>query len=160
MKIAVFNQQTDLVLHLVSVRPIVKEVLKQERVRTDEVAVYFVSSETICSLHQKFFNDPSPTDCISLPVDSVEEQPCGYHLLGEVFVCPKTAIDYTQALSDAAYNETTLYLVHALLHLIGYKDIEEEEKRIMLEAERGLMHHLSNKQLLLKGKKGSCSLPL
>jgi len=148
MKVLVFNKQSDLTIRVASVRPIVKEVLKNEHLLTDEVAIYFVSSEEISQLHQEFFNDPSPTDCISFPLDGKQEKNAGYHVLGEVFVCPKTAIDYLGT-SDA-HSETTLYLVHGLLHLVGYKDIEEEDLKTIRKAEERHMQALANKNLLLK----------
>lgn len=150
MKVLVSNQQKNLSLNKVSVRSVVKEVLKTEEFSTDEVAVYFVTTQEICRLHQQFFNDPSPTDCISFPLDDAEDQDSGYHLLGEVFVCPQTAIEYTQAHSGDIYSETTLYLVHGLLHLIGYDDIEEKERKKMRAAEAKHMENLFNKKLLLK----------
>lgn len=148
MKVLVFNQQKDVSIRAASAKPIVKEVLKNENFSTDEISVYFVSNEEICRLHLDFFNDPSSTDCISFPLDDKEEQEFGYHILGEVFICPKAALDITE---DSVYTEITLYLVHGLLHLLGYDDIEERKRKKMREAETRHMEHLLSKELLLKG---------
>ena len=117
----------------------------------DEVSIYFVSTPEICRLHQEFFGDPSPTDCISFPFDKKKEG--GYHLLGEVFVCPKAALDFVlkhgEELGEDCYRETSLYVVHGLLHLLGYDDIRGEDKMQMQKEDNRLMKELIEKELVL-----------
>ena len=153
MKVLVFNQQEDLSLAPESVKPVVKHVLSSEKRHTDELAVYFVTTEEISRLHKEFFDDPSPTDCISFPMD--EEQASGYHTLGEIFICPKTAIDYVlktgEEVNEDCYRELTLYLVHGLLHLIGYDDVKKDDCAKMRAAECHHMEPLIRQKLLLSG---------
>lgn len=151
MKVLVFNEQEDLPLLPHSVKPIVQSVLQEEKRHTDEVAVYFVNTETMCRLHHQFFDDPSPTDCISFPLDS--SQSFGYHVLGEIFICPKTAHDYVSYPNNRedVYRELTLYLVHGLLHLIGYDDIEEKDEALMRQTEAKHMELLIRQKLSLFG---------
>ncbi len=149
MLVHIFNQQTDLPLDENQVRNLVKKVLEQERQTCDEVSLYFVSIDEISQLHQKFFNDPSPTDCISFPLDQDEESD-SYQILGEVFVCPAMAIEYAQANHLDPYEETTLYVIHGLLHLMGYDDIEESEIKQMRHAEAKHLKQIKKLNLLLK----------
>jgi len=153
MKVLVFDEQTDLPIVRETVKPVVKNVLSLEKKHTDEVAVYFVSTEEISRLHHEFFDDPSPTDCISFPMDS--EHTGQYHVLGEIFICPKTALDYVmkteEEINEDCYRETTLYLVHGLLHLLGYRDIEEADEKLMRQAENRHMESLIRQKLLLSG---------
>lgn len=142
----VFNQQKDLLVSHASVKSVIQYVLEAEKRHTDEVAVYFVTTDEICKLHADFFNDPSTTDCISFPMDNEED--CGYHVLGEVFICPKTAIDYVAKEGDP-YRELTLYLVHGLLHLLGYDDIEENDREQMRAAEKRIMDPLIHQKILI-----------
>lgn len=160
MEILVFNRQEDLSIEEESVQAVVQEVLFTEKRATDEVDVYFVTREEISKLHKEFFDDPSPTDCISFPMDEGKELP--HNILGEIFVCPKTAILYIKQEAEKdrdlhlgvfftdPYLETTLYLVHGLLHLLGYDDLEEEERKKMRVAEKRHMDHLLHKQTILR----------
>ena len=102
----------------------------------DEVAIHFVSEREICELHAQFFDDPSPTDCITLPI----EQAPGYHCLGEFFVCPAVLLD-----EEEPYTEATLCIAHSILHLIGYHDHTDA----MRAKENEVMEHLKNAGLLL-----------
>lgn len=151
MKVLVFDQQTDLEIDAESARRVVREVVIHERKNFEEAAVYFVSKEKIARLHGEFFNDPTPTDCISFPMD--EESERGYRFLGEVFVCPLVAIEYVLKSSEEigveVYREATLYLVHGLLHLMGYRDTSDEEVLAMRSAEQRHLEHLIRCHALL-----------
>ena len=73
----------------------------------------------------------------------------GYRVLGEVFICPKAALDYTELEGGDPADELTLYVVHGLLHLLGYDDIALEDERVMREAERKHMAQLRARRHLL-----------
>lgn len=147
MEILVLNNQNDLSLSVDSVRTAVAACLAKEASATDEVSLSFVDKEAIAALHQEFFDDPTPTDCISFPLDQGEES---YHVLGEVVVCPRVALDYVQAEGGDPYKEVTLYLVHGLLHLLGYDDQEPEAQEVMRRKEASLLSFLAEGDLLLK----------
>lgn len=149
MKIPVFNRQSDLKIHSRSVKAVVKTILDFEKCFTDEVIVHFVSVEEISRLHEEFFNDPSPTDCISFPIDS--SAGAGYRILGEIFISPKAAFDYLfpDISKKNIYLEITLYLVHGLLHLLGFDDLNASERKKMRAKEKEMMHFLAEKEILL-----------
>ena len=102
----------------------------------EQIAVFFVTSKELCRLHDEFFDDPSPTDCITFPIDLDPETPDRY--LGDIFISPEAALAYPKP-----YEELTLYLVHGLLHLIGYDDMTPAEKKKMRRKEKSCMHRLS-----------------
>lgn len=145
MKIDVINKQKALKISAPQVKKLVKAVLALENVSCDEVAIHFVDTKTITSIHGEFFNDPTPTDCISFPIDD-ESPSCGYRMLGEVFVCPQTAIEYASKHGSDPLEETTLYIVHGLLHLIGYDDIDPKDRKAMRAAEQRLMQKIKGKR--------------
>lgn len=150
MIINVADQQTSLEISIDQVKQLVQQVIMKEGQACDEVNIYFVDTATICQLHEQFFDDPSPTDCISFPIDEDEGEEVHSRLLGEVFVCPATAIAYAIEHKANAYTETTLYLVHGLLHLMGYDDLEEEDISIMRRAEELHMQNLHSLNLQLQ----------
>lgn len=148
MIVHVSNQQTALAISSDLVQRIVEQVVQEEDQTCDEVSINFVDTDSICQLHAQFFDDPSPTDCISFPMD--EEEEFGYRLLGEVYICPETAIEYARTHLADPYEETTLYLIHGLLHLMGYRDIEEADIELMRQGEQHHINHLKKLDLCLK----------
>lgn len=124
-----------------STRALVKAALAYLKVPCKEISIYFVTEKQIAALHGQFFQDPTPTDCISFPLDE--------HHLGEVFVCPSAAKSYAK---KNPYEETALYIIHGILHLIGYDDLEEKTRRIMRKKEKSCMRHLYKHGLTLSSK--------
>lgn len=146
MIIDVVDRQKALKFSLALVKSIVKQVINEEQQKCHEVSICFVDTANICELHEQFFDDPSPTDCISFPMDE-EGEP--YRVLGEVFVCPETALEYAKSHQLDPYEETTLYIVHGLLHLMGYRDMDEEDIVQMRQAEQRHMTKLKEMNLVL-----------
>lgn len=149
MDVQVIQEQSLLKLDPQSVKALVKDFNKFHRVKFDEVSIHFVDTPTICQLHEEFFDDPTTTDCISFPMDDQNTE--GYRVMGDVFVCPETAITYVTAFGGDPYQETTLYVIHGLLHLIGYDDIEDSDRQEMRSKESNYLSHVEKKLLWLKG---------
>ena len=98
--------------------------------------------DELAKLHDQFFQDPTPTDCISFPLDQQH--------LGEIFVCAKTAVEYATKRNLPPYEELSLYVIHGILHCLGFDDLEPSEKRIMRKKEKRCMALIKTQDLLLK----------
>ena len=138
--------QSDLAIDTATVAPIAEAVLELEGVRADELSVQFADPATCSKIHDLYFDDASITDCMSFPLDGPEVE---YRVLGDVVVCPKVAVDYTREHGGDPHEEATLYLVHGILHLLGYNDIEEADRAAMRQAEERQMENLRTHHLLL-----------
>lgn len=138
MIISVLNRQKDLRLPITRIKRMVEAFLLSKKVRCAEVALHFVSKKKICELHELFFDDKSATDCISIPIDSPDCAAPFSHL-GEVFVCPKVAIEY----GGDPVQETILYVIHGLLHLLGFDDLKESERKKMRQEEKKALRFIS-----------------
>lgn len=134
MDIHIFNHQQDCLLNEEAVRALAFLVVEGEGQQADEVAIHFVTKEASGKIHERYFGDPSPTDCMSFPMDDQGEEP---RVLGEVFVCPAVAKDYCTAGGTLPLNEeVALYVIHSLLHLMGHDDQEDEAEARMRARER------------------------
>jgi probable rRNA maturation factor len=122
-------------------------LLAHENILCDECNVYLVSKKKISFIHDKFFKDPSPTDCISISIDDPKKT-FGYCHLGEIFICPEIAFEYSASHKGNFYEEVSLYLIHGFLHLIGYNDIEITDRRKMRRKERSCIKLLKSQGLL------------
>lgn len=147
IRVSVFDNQQDMTLKLDNVEEIVNQVVKAEGQSGHEASVYFIDHDEMCRMHADHFDDPSPTDCISFPMDDASEE--HYRVIGEVFVCPKTAQLYAQEHGVSPHYEVTLYLVHGILHLLGYDDIYDEDRLAMRAAEKRHMDEIEKKGLLV-----------
>jgi probable rRNA maturation factor len=135
------NKQRSIAISLPSAQKVVDFLLSH--VDEEEMAVHFVGKKRISNLHDQYFNDPSPTDCITFPYDDP-------HFLGEVFVCPKVAEEYVKQHGGKLEEEITLYVVHGFLHLIGHEDTSEETAKVMRSQEKKWMSLLAKNRLGVK----------
>jgi probable rRNA maturation factor len=114
----------------------VKIILESKKVIADEVVINFVGKKKIKSLHKKFFNDDTITDCITFPLDEPFEKSSEYKILGEVFVCVPVAIEYAFKHNIDEDDEVLLYVVHGLLHLLGFEDYTDKQRIVMQKNEK------------------------
>lgn len=137
MNVTFYNDQDKLDLPLAYVEELARIVFTTAGVSfPDEVIIHLVDKKTISQLHADFFDDPTPTDCISFPMDDSEDsEDTGYVLLGEIFVCPEVAIEYVKENGGHPIQETSLYIIHGLLHLLGFDDIEDDDRKEMRRME-------------------------
>lgn len=136
------NSQKDLPLSIKGVKKSVRALLAHIDVFSGEIDIHFVSKKKISRLHKQYFDDESTTDTISFPLDKTH--------LGIVFVCPAVAIDYAKTHKVDAYSEATLYLVHGILHLLGYDDLSSALRRTMRRKEKNCLEVLKKQKLLLQ----------
>lgn len=148
MKITIRNRQKDIKLVLDKIRRMVFLLCKYLSINTDEIIIWLVTPKAISKLHQAYFQDPTVTDCISFPIDSLPKK-SPYHILGECFICPKTAYLYAKEKGKDAYKELSLYLIHCILHLIGYKDEDAKDRVKMRRKERACFRFLKVENALL-----------
>jgi len=100
-----------------------------------QLEVALMGQEEHCRVHQRFLNDPSPTDVMAFPYQDEE-------LFGEVLINVDMARAQAQERGHEALWEATLYLVHGCLHLVGYDDQTDEERARMRAAESAVMEIL------------------
>ncbi|MBI5346143.1 MAG: rRNA maturation RNase YbeY [Chlamydiae bacterium] len=146
-KITVYLDQKKYLVCLKTAQKQFLALLKKENIRCDEVIIHFITSSKMRHLHKKFFNDPSDTDCITFPINGIKTDN-SYTILGEIFICPKTAHKYAKINKIDYFEELTLYLVHGFLHLIGYNDLKAKDQKQMRQKEKECLVYLKNPKLL------------
>jgi probable rRNA maturation factor len=111
-------------------RTLARDALRGEGIERAELSVSFVEAAEMAELHERFMDEPGPTDVLSFPLDDVDEAEGreSIRLLGDVVVAPSEAERNNPGDPEA---ELRLLLVHGILHLLGY-DHEEEDARIRM----------------------------
>lgn len=84
----------------------------------NEVSGVLVSDGRIAALHTEFMNIPGATDVITFE-----------H--GEIFISTETAQRQARQFQTSTIEEIKLYLVHGLLHLHGFDDLEPAARNAM-----------------------------
>jgi probable rRNA maturation factor len=121
-----------------------------------ELSVLLVDESAMTELHEKWMDEPGPTDVLSFPMDELrppglsgatasastgrsagEDRNPEPDLLGDVVLCPQVAETQARQAGHSPQAELELLCVHGILHLLGYDhaDPEEEAEMFGLQAE-------------------------
>lgn len=101
-----------------------------------EVGVWICTDDEIADLHERFMGIPGPTDVMSFPGDG---SPDGQRYLGDIAISFETALEQASAAGHSIGREIAYLVLHGLLHLIGYDDVEEDQRRRMLDRQDALL---------------------
>ena len=149
MLVHVNDEQDLLFIQKDSIEKVLTFLVEKEKIDCDEIAVHLINDQKISTLHKHYFDDPTPTDCISFPIDKPGERADGVCFLGEIFVSTETASSYAKKHALDTYEEVLLYIIHGFLHLIGYNDLEEEDLKKMREKEKFCIDMLKQANICL-----------
>lgn len=93
------------------------------------VSLLLTDDAEIARLHGEFLGDPTETDVISFDVDAT----------AEVVVNVDRAAREATRRDVSRADELALYVVHGVLHVCGFDDIEAEDRARMRVAEREVL---------------------
>ena len=144
--IELHKAQKDLPVSAWKMKKAARQLLSYLQVETDLLIIHAVTQKCIARLHKRFFDDPTPTDCISLPIDAPEDAATGCHVLGEIFLCPAMAKIYAKKYGTSTEEEFLRYLIHGVLHLIGYNDMQRKDRLVMKKKEEDCLSYLKRNQ--------------
>lgn len=90
-----------------------------------ELSLSFVDEDEIAELHDRYMQEPGPTDVLSFPLDDDDVDEQGVRVLGDVVISPAVAARNNP---EDPGGELRLLVVHGVLHVLGY-DHETEADR-------------------------------
>ena len=131
MKIGCFDQTKQLPIRPEKIRKITKEILNIENQSIDgQINIVFVSNKYIHSLNKQYLGHDYPTDVISFPLEVKEN-----YIEGEVYISLEQAAKQAKDFQAPFEEESWRLVVHGILHLLGYDDQLNDEKKMMTKKE-------------------------
>ncbi|MCV2393928.1 rRNA maturation RNase YbeY [Actinotalea sp. M2MS4P-6] len=121
-----------------------RHVLDAMRVHPQaELSILLVDEDVMSELHERWMDEPGPTDVLSFPMDELrpgdDGQVSAAGLLGDVVLCPAVAARQAVAAGHSTAEELLLLTTHGILHLLGYDHAEPEEEKEMFALQRRLL---------------------
>jgi probable rRNA maturation factor len=111
-----------------------------------ELSVMVVTTEVMTELHERWMDEPGPTDVMAFPMDELVDESrrpdapeIGPALLGDVVLCPAFAAAQARKAGHGLADELALLTVHGVLHLLGYDHAEPEQEREMFGLQNRLL---------------------
>ena len=126
---------------------VARHVLAAMRVNpAAELSIMVVTTEVMTELHERWMDEPGPTDVMAFPMDELVDESrrpdapeIGPALLGDVVLCPAFAAAQARKAGHGLGDELALLTVHGVLHLLGYDHGEAEQEREMFGLQNALL---------------------
>lgn len=148
-EIEIANTQDCLEIDEAALRRVAERTLAGERVAEARISVGLVGNSAIRELNRRYLGHDRETDVLSFlleceggPGETPAREPprgAGKRIEGEVIVSAEMARRRAAEFHWSPRDELILYLVHGLLHLAGYDDRSEGERRVMRSRERAML---------------------
>ena len=141
MKVAVRNLQKRIPINPKRIIKTVLKILSLEGIRkSGEITICFVNDPKIKELNLRYLAKNNPTDVIAFDI-------AGPKSFGEIFadivISTDRAIDNAGAFHTRPLFELYLYVIHGVLHILGYDDRNIKDKLLMRKKEAHLLKILN-----------------
>lgn len=133
MQLEINDRQDAVKLSERDVRRILEPGLEMEGLDA-ELSVALVGDEEIKRLNRRFLGRERITDVLAFPYEKTDRR-----VEGEIVVNGELAAREAAERSHGAEDELALYLVHGLLHLVGYDDHSQQDARRMRRREQEVL---------------------
>jgi probable rRNA maturation factor len=134
-----------------------------------DLSMLLVDEAHMANLHEKWMEEPGPTDVLSFPMDELRPRSMAGPnrargrdgddpepvLLGDVVICPQVGAAQARLAGHSTQAELELLAVHGVLHLLGYDHAEPEEEAEMF----GLQNELLRDWRDQRSEPALCQLP-
>jgi probable rRNA maturation factor len=140
VNIIIENLQDKIPINSKKIKEVVIGVLALERIRKKgEITLCFVDDKRIRRLNLKYLDKNSPTDVLAFDIASPKDS----NIFADIVISTDRAIANAKSFRTAAMYELYLYVIHGLLHLLGYDDKNKKDILIMQKREESLLRSLN-----------------
>ena len=94
------------------------------------ITLCFVDNRMIRRLNRKYHFRDRATDVLAFDLSD------GSRILTDIFISTDTAVSNAKIFKTTPLYENYLYLVHGLLHILGYNDNNAENREVMRDKEK------------------------
>ena len=138
MSLYLTDQQKCETLDLECIRRLLEPVLAELDIVELDLEIELIDDRQMTELNEKFFSRPRPTNVISFPQEREEGH------LGDVVISVETTRRETEALGYILEEGVVYYLIHGILHLLGYEHVGvEEEVAVAMERRQDELFELA-----------------
>jgi probable rRNA maturation factor len=116
-EISLANQQSGHTVDEAALIEAARAVLQDSHFSSAVISLAVVDDATIHAVNLRYLDHDWPTDVVSFVLEQQAD-----HLEGEVIISADTAAAAAAELGCTPAAEQLLYIIHGMLHLVGYRD--------------------------------------
>ena len=120
-------------------------VLRERRIKDALIDITFTGNRKIRKLNEKYMGKSGPTDVLAFPLEGgrgLREKGGSRSrktLVGDIYVSTDMAVINARRFGSGLQKELLLYVIHGILHLLGFGDKKAGEKRRIRKLEERLL---------------------
>ena len=130
--ISIKNLQKKIPINRRKIKQVMLKIISAEGLaKVGEVNISFVTDFRIKKLNSRFHRRNFTTDVLAFDLSRNKKE-----LIADIYISADTAVKNSQAFKTNPVYELYLYLIHGLLHLAGYDDLQAKDRVIMRRKEK------------------------
>lgn len=123
------------VINKLTIHKLITLLKKELNFTIDNLEINFINSTEIIKANRKYLNHNYSTDIITFNYSSSKSS-----LDGEILISIEDAFDNSKRFKISIKEELLRLVIHGVLHLLGFKDENKNDKKIMKIRENFLLH--------------------
>ena len=133
MKITLRNLQKKVPVQTEKIKKLILKVLKGEKVKASGwINICFVDNSQIKKFNAKFLKTNSSTDVLAFNLSDKKEKNI---ILADIMVSAQAALKQADNFKTTPDYELSLYVVHGILHILGFGDQTRFQIKLMRKKE-------------------------
>ena len=140
MNITIANRQRTKKVNTRLLKQIAGELLAELKIAEADFGIALVSDKEMAQVNWQFLQHEGATDVITFDHESTRTK-----LHGELFICVDVAVTQAKEFKSSWQSELVRYVVHGVLHLLGYDDLKPALRRKMKREENRLVRLLEKR---------------
>ena len=147
MSLVIANRQRTRKINRRLLHKIAAELFTELEIATAELGVHLVGAKEMARINWQFLRHEGATDVITFDHSDQRKAEGGKRnqLHGELFICVAEAVRQAKEFNTGWQAEVVRYVVHGVLHLLGYDDLKPQLRRMMKREENRLMRQLEKR---------------
>ncbi|MCK5520297.1 MAG: rRNA maturation RNase YbeY [Candidatus Marinimicrobia bacterium] len=120
------------------IQNIIQKMKQDFSIATASVSIICLDRNALREMKKKYFAEDRFTDVISFLFETSKDS-----LEGEIYISPEDIKLNAVEFNTSYQNEAARIIIHGMLHLLGYDDIESEDKKEMTDLENKFLSILA-----------------
>jgi len=147
MNVVIVNRQRTKRINPRLLKQVVLALFAELEITEAELGINLVAAREMALVNETFLRHEGSTDVITF--DHLDPKPKNQdarrQIHGELFICVDDAILQAKEFKTKWQAEVVRYVVHGVLHLLGYDDLKPDLRRVMKREENRLVRQLAKR---------------
>ena len=137
MKIIIKNFQKKIPIYPTRIKRTALKTLSSEGIKkTVEITICFVGSRRIRELNRKYHKRDINTDVLAFDLSRKDKKG---HLAADIVISTDEAAKNAGIFKTSTAYELNLYVIHGILHLLGYDDLSKQKLAVMRKRQESII---------------------